>query len=390
MSEQRSKADNISWQGFSTKAVHAGYEPDPLTGAVNVPIYASSTFAQDGVGGMRSGFEYARTGNPTRRPLEANLAALESGTYGRAFSSGMAATDCLLRSVLRPGDHLVIPDDAYGGTFRLIDKVFTQWGIEYTPAPVSDVDAVRAAMKSNTKLVWVETPTNPLLNIGDIELLAEVAHEGNAKIVVDNTFASPYLQQPLQLGADIALHSTTKYIGGHSDVVGGALVCNDEELDTAFAFLQNGSGGVPGPFDAFLTLRGIKTLALRMERHSDNAERVVELLDGHPAVAGVIYPGLASHPSHKVAAKQMRRFGGMISVRLKGGKAAALDLCSRTEIFTLAESLGGVESLIEVPGAMTHASTAGSALEVPDDLVRLSVGIEDASDLVGDIEQALS
>ena len=389
MSEQRSKADNISWQGFSTKAVHAGFDPDPQTGAVNVPIYASSTFAQDGVGGMRNGFEYARTGNPTRRPLEANLAALESGTYGRAFGSGMAATDCLLRAALRPGDHLVIPNDAYGGTFRLIDKVFTQWGIEYTPAAVSDVDAVRAAIRPNTKLVWVETPTNPLLNIGDIEALSDIAHEAGAKIVVDNTFASPYLQQPLQLGADIALHSTTKYIGGHSDVVGGALVTNDEELDTAFAFLQNGAGAVPGPFDAFLTLRGIKTLSLRMERHSDNAEKVVELLTGHPAVSQVIYPGLESHPGHKVAEKQMRRFGGMISVRLAGGKQAALDFCARTELFTLAESLGGIESLIEHPGAMTHASTEGSLLEVPDDLVRLSVGIEDAADLVGDIEQAL-
>ncbi|AVP67779.1 cystathionine gamma-synthase [Rhodococcus hoagii] len=375
--------------GFSTRAIHAGYEPDPQTGAVNVPIYASSTFAQDGVGGMRGGFEYARTGNPTRRPLEANLAALESGTFGRAFGSGMAATDCVLRSLLRPGDHLVIPNDAYGGTFRLIDKVFTQWGIEYTPAAVSDVDAVRAAIRPNTKLVWVETPTNPLLNVGDIAAISEVAQAAGAKLVVDNTFASPYLQQPLQLGADIALHSTTKYIGGHSDVVGGALVTNDEELDTKFAFLQNGAGAVPGPFDAFLTMRGIKTLALRMERHSDNAEKIVDLLTGHSAIAQVIYPGLESHPGHAVAAKQMRRFGGMISVRLKGGRQAALDFCARTQIFTLAESLGGVESLIEHPGAMTHASTAGSALEVPEDLVRLSVGIEDAADLLADVEQAL-
>ncbi|MBM4529771.1 cystathionine gamma-synthase [Rhodococcus hoagii] len=374
---------------FSTRAIHAGYEPDPQTGAVNVPIYASSTFAQDGVGGMRGGFEYARTGNPTRRPLEANLAALESGTFGRAFGSGMAATDCVLRSLLRPGDHLVIPNDAYGGTFRLIDKVFTQWGIEYTPAAVSDVDAVRAAIRPNTKLVWVETPTNPLLNVGDIAAISEVAQAAGAKLVVDNTFASPYLQQPLQLGADIALHSTTKYIGGHSDVVGGALVTNDEELDTKFAFLQNGAGAVPGPFDAFLTMRGIKTLALRMERHSDNAEKIVDLLTGHSAIAQVIYPGLESHPGHAVAAKQMRRFGGMISVRLKGGRQAALDFCARTQIFTLAESLGGVESLIEHPGAMTHASTAGSALEVPEDLVRLSVGIEDAADLLADVEQAL-
>ncbi|EME66478.1 MULTISPECIES: cystathionine gamma-synthase [Rhodococcus] len=383
MSEQRS-------HGFSTRAIHAGYDPDPATGAVNVPIYASSTFAQDGVGGMRGGFEYARTGNPTRKPLEANLAAIEAGTFGRAFSSGMAATDCLLRSVLRPGDHLVIPNDAYGGTFRLIDKVFTQWGIEYTPAPISDVDAVREAMRPTTKLVWVETPTNPLLNIGDIAALADVAHSGGAKIVVDNTFASPYLQQPLTLGADVALHSTTKYLGGHSDVVGGALVTNDEELDAKFAFLQNGAGAVPGPFDAYLTMRGIKTLALRMERHSDNAEKIVELLDGHPAVTRVIYPGHESHPDHAVASKQMRRFGGMISLRLAGGKQAALDFCARTEIFTLAESLGGVESLIEHPGAMTHASTAGSLLEVPDDLVRLSVGIEDAADLVADVEQALT
>ncbi len=383
MSEQRS-------HGFSTRAIHAGYDPDPATGAVNVPIYASSTFAQDGVGGMRGGFEYARTGNPTRKPLEANLAAIEAGTFGRAFSSGMAATDCLLRSVLRPGDHLVIPNDAYGGTFRLIDKVFTQWGIEYTPAPISDVDAVREAMRPTTKLVWVETPTNPLLNIGDIAALADVAHSGGAKIVVDNTFASPYLQQPLTLGADVALHSTTKYLGGHSDVVGGALVTNDEELDAKFAFLQNGAGAVPGPFDAYLTMRGIKTLALRMERHSDNAEKIVELLDGHPAVTRVIYPGHESHPDHAVASKQMRRFGGMISLRLAGGKQAALDFCARTEIFTLAESLGGVESLIEHPGAMTHASTAGSLLEVPDDLVRLSVGIEDAADLLADVEQALT
>ncbi len=338
---------------------------------------------------MRGGFEYARTGNPTRRPLEANLAALESGTFGRAFGSGMAATDCVLRSLLRPGDHLVIPNDAYGGTFRLIDKVFTQWGIEYTPAAVSDVDAVRAAIRPNTKLVWVETPTNPLLNVGDIAAISEVAQAAGAKLVVDNTFASPYLQQPLQLGADIALHSTTKYIGGHSDVVGGALVTNDEELDTKFAFLQNGAGAVPGPFDAFLTMRGIKTLALRMERHSDNAEKIVDLLTGHSAIAQVIYPGLESHPGRAVAAKQMRRFGGMISVRLKGGRQAALDFCARTQIFTLAESLGGVESLIEHPGAMTHASTAGSALEVPEDLVRLSVGIEDAADLLADVEQAL-
>ena len=376
-------------QGFATRAVHAGFDPDPQTGAVNVPIYASSTFAQDGVGNMRGGYEYARTGNPTRTALEANLAALESGSYGRAFSSGMAATDCGLRSMLRPGDHIVIPNDAYGGTFRLIDKVFTQWGITYTPVAVNDVEAVRAATQDNTKLVWIETPTNPLLNIGDIEALAGVAHEAGAKLVVDNTFASPYLQQPLLLGADVVLHSTTKYIGGHSDVVGGALITNDEQLHADFGFLQNGAGGVPGPFDAFLTLRGAKTLALRMEKHCDNAEAIVDYLQGHKAISKVLYPGLADHPGHEAAARQMKRFGGMISVRVAGGRQAALDFCARTRIFTLAESLGGIESLIEHPGAMTHASTAGSPLEVPDDLVRLSVGIEDIADLLGDIEQAL-
>lgn len=380
----------MSELGFSTKAVHAGYEPDPQTGAVNVPIYASSTFAQDGVGGMRGGYEYARTGNPTRTVLEANLAALESGSHGRAFASGMAATDCALRACLRPGDHIVIPDDAYGGTFRLIDKVFSQWGIEHSPAHIADLDAVRAAIRPNTKLVWIETPTNPLLSIGDIPALADIAHAAGAKLVVDNTFATPYLQQPLLLGADIVLHSTTKYLGGHSDVVGGALITNDEELDKAFAFLQNGAGAVPGPFDAFLTLRGIKTLAVRMEKHCDNAEVIAKFLDNHPAISQVIYPGLPTHPGYEIAQKQMRRSGGMISVRLAGGREAALKFCSRTEIFTLAESLGGIESLIEHPGAMTHASTEGSELEVPADLVRLSVGIEDISDLLADVEQALS
>ncbi|GAA4752659.1 cystathionine gamma-synthase [Gordonia alkaliphila] len=376
-------------QGFSTKAIHAGWDPEARTGAVNVPIYASSTFAQDGVGGMRDGFEYARTGNPTRRVLEANLAAIENGTYGRGFASGMAATDAILRAALRPGDHLVIPNDAYGGTFRLIDKVFSQWGIEYSVAPVADVDAVAAAMTTKTKLVWLETPTNPLLNVGDIAAVADAAHAGGAKLVVDNTFATPYLQRPLELGADVVVHSTTKYLGGHSDVVGGAMVTDDEQFDADIAFLQNGAGAVPGPFDAYLTMRGIKTLSVRMERHCDNAEALVELLAAHPKVASVLYPGLTDHPGHDAAARQMKRFGGMISVRLAGGREAALDFCARTKIFTLAESLGGIESLIEHPGAMTHASTAGSLLEVPDDLVRLSVGIEDVEDLVADVEQAL-
>lgn len=378
------------FQGLATKAIHAGFRPDPATGAVNPPIYASSTFAQDGVGGLRGGFEYARTGNPTRSALEAALAAVEEAAYGRAFGSGMAATDCALRAVLRPGDHVVIPDDAYGGTFRLIDKVFTHWGIGYTAVSLADLDAVKAAITDKTRMILVETPTNPLLSIADIGAIAQLAATSNIKVLVDNTFASPALQQPLPLGADIVLHSTTKYIGGHSDVVGGALLTNDEELDTAFAFLQNGAGAVPGPFDAYLTLRGLKTLVVRMQRHSENAAVIAEFLDGHPAIETVLYPGLPSHPGHDVAAKQMSGFGGMISVRLRGGAQAARDLCSRTEVFILAESLGGVESLIEHPGAMTHASTAGSQLEVPDDLVRLSVGIEDVADLLADLEQALT
>jgi cystathionine gamma-synthase len=390
MSEQRSSADRYRVHGFATKAIHAGFRPDPATGAVNAPIYASSTFAQDGVGGLRGGFEYARTGNPTRSALEAVLAAVEEGTFGRAFSSGMAATDCALRAVLRPGDHIVIPDDAYGGTFRLIDKVFREWGVHHTPVALSNLDAVRSAITEATKLIWVETPTNPLLSIADIAAIAELATSSGIKVLVDNTFASPALQQPLTLGADIVLHSTTKYIGGHSDVVGGALITNDEDLDAKFAFLQNGAGAIPGPFDAYLTMRGLKTLELRMQRHSANATRVAEFLAEHSAVSEVLYPGLATHPGHAVAARQMRGFGGMVSVRMRGGSEAARQLCSRTEVFILAESLGGVESLIEHPGAMTHASTAGSQLEVPDDLVRLSVGIEDSADLLGDLEQALA
>jgi cystathionine gamma-synthase len=375
--------------GFATRAIHAGFRPDPATGAVNAPIYASSTFAQDGVGGLRGGFEYARTGNPTRAALETVLAAVEEGRFGRAFSSGMAATDCALRAVLRPGDHIVIPDDAYGGTFRLIDKVFRQWGVEHTAVHLADLDAVRAAITERTRMIWVETPTTPLLSIADIAAIAEIGHGAGLKVLVDNTFASPALQQPLTLGADIVLHSTTKYIGGHSDVVGGALVTNSEELDAAFAFLQNGAGAVPGPFDAYLTMRGLKTLELRMHRHCDNAALVASFLLGHPAVSSVLYPGLPDHPGHAVAARQMRGFGGMVSVRMKGGLEAAREFCSRTEIFILAESLGGVESLIEHPGAMTHASTAGSQLEVPEDLVRLSVGIEDSIDLLADLRQAL-
>ncbi|OBK24121.1 cystathionine gamma-synthase [Mycobacterium asiaticum] len=382
--------EDFTRTGLATRAIHAGYRPDPATGVVNTPIYASSTFAQDGVGGLRGGFEYARTGNPTRSALEASLAAMEEGAFGRAFSSGMAATDCVLRSILRPGDHVVIPDDAYGGTFRLIDKVFSQWGVEYTPVALSDLDAVRGAITPRTRLIWVETPTNPLLSIADIAGIAQLGADSTAKVLVDNTFASPALQRPLTLGADIVLHSTTKYIGGHSDVVGGALVTNDEELDQAFAFLQNGAGAVPGPFDAYLTIRGLKTLVLRMQRHSENAAAVAQFLSEQPSVSAVLYPGLEGHPGHQVAARQMSGFGGMVSVRMSGGRAAAEKLCAKTEIFILAESLGGVESLIEHPSAMTHASTAGSQLEVPDDLVRLSVGIEDVADLLADLEQALA
>src|SRR6201991_3049220 len=326
MSENRNGHHRIT--GLATKAIHAGYRPDPATGAVNAPIYASSTFAQDGVGGLRGGFEYARTGNPTRAALEASLAAVEGGTFGRAFASGMAATDCALRAILRPGDHVIIPDDAYGGTFRLIDKVFTKWGIEHTPVALPDLDAVRAAVTGATKLIWVETPTNPLLSIADIAGIAEIASAANAKLLVDNTFASPALQQPLTLGADIVLHSTTKYIGGHSDVVGGALLTSDEELDTAFAFLQNGAGAVAGPFDAYLTMRGLKTLVLRMRQHSENAALVAGFLADHPAIETVLYPGLPGHPGHEVAAKQMSGFGGMVSVRMRGGPDAARKLCA--------------------------------------------------------------
>jgi cystathionine gamma-synthase len=392
MSEHRSTPGNHNahpFTGLATRAIHAGYRPDPSTGAVNPPIYASSTFAQDGVGGLRGGFEYARTANPTRSALEASLAAVEEGRFGRAFSSGMAAGDCALRALLRPGDHVVIPDDAYGGTFRLIDKVFTQWNVEYTPVALSDLDAVRTVIKPRTRLIWVETPTNPLLSIADIAAIAELGRRNSAKVLVDNTFASPALQQPLTLGADVVLHSTTKYIGGHSDLVGGGLITNDEELDTAFGFLQNSAGAVPGPFDAYLAMRGLKTLVLRMQRHSENAAAVAEFLAGHRSVSAVLYPGLRSHPGHRIAARQMRGFGGMVSVRMRGGRKAAENLCANTRVFILAESLGGVESLIEYPAAMTHASTAGSQLEVPDDLVRLSVGIEDVADLVADLERAL-
>ncbi len=375
--------------GFNTRAIHAGQEPDLATGAVIPPIHLTTTFKQDGVGGLRGGYEYSRSANPTRTALHEALAALEEGTRAMAFASGLAAEDTLLRTVCRPGDHVVLGGDAYGGTFRLISRVLSEWGLEYTPIHLDDPDAVRAAIRPTTRVVWCETPSNPLLNITDIELTAAVAHEAGALLVVDNTFASPYLQRPLTLGADVVVHSTTKYLGGHSDVVGGALVIRDAELGERLAYNHNAMGAVASPFDSWLVLRSLKTLGIRMDRHSANAARVAEFLLDHPAVASVLYPGLPTHPGHDVAAKQMADFGGMVSFRLKDGEDAALKVCDRAQLFTLAESLGGVESLIEHPGRMTHLSVAGSPLEVPADLVRLSVGIEDVDDLLADLEQAL-
>ena len=362
---------------FETLAIHAGQDPDLSTGAVITPIYAVSTYKQDGVGGLRGGYEYSRTANPTRRALEECIAALENGSKGFAFASGMAAEDALFRVMCKPGDHVVIPGDAYGGTFRLVSKVLEPWGLSWTAVDQTDLDAVRAALRTETAVLWCETPTNPLLKIADIAALAEVARGAGARLVVDNTFASPYLQQPLTLGADAVVHSTTKYLGGHSDVVGGAVVVNDVELAEQIAFHQNAVGAVAGPFDAWLVLRGIKTLAVRMDRHCDNAERVVAFLENHDRVTAVHYP--AKH-------EQMRRGGGMVSFRVNN----ALDVVGNAKLFTLAESLGGVESLIEHPARMTHASVAGSDLEVPDDLVRLSVGIENADDLIADLAAALA
>lgn len=379
----------MSHQHFETLAIHAGQEPDAATGAVVPPIYQVSTYKQDGVGGLRGGYEYSRSANPTRTALEENLAALEGGRRGLAFASGLAAEDCLLRTLLAPGDHVVIPNDAYGGTFRLFAKVVERWGVTWSVADTSDPGAVKAALTDRTKVVWVETPSNPLLGITDIEQVAAIARSAGARLVVDNTFASPYLQQPLALGADVVVHSTTKYMGGHSDVVGGALVVADDTLGEELAFHQNAMGAIAGPFDSWLVLRGIKTLSVRMDRHSANAERIAEMLVSHPKVSSVAYPGLAGHPGHEIAAKQMKSFGGMVSFQLGGDEEAAVAFCDRTKLFTLGESLGGVESLVEHPGRMTHASAAGSALEVPGDLVRLSVGIESVEDLLEDLRTAL-
>ncbi|MBO0827449.1 MAG: cystathionine gamma-synthase [Streptosporangiales bacterium] len=376
--------------GFETRAIHAGQDAEPHTGAVVPPIYQVSTYKQDAVAMPRAGYEYSRSANPTRTALEECLASLEGGARGLAFASGLAAEDTLLRTVCVPGDHVVIPGDAYGGTYRLFAKVEERWGLAYTPADLADLDAVRGAVRpGETTVVWVETPTNPLLGVADIAGLAGVARDAGALLVVDNTFASPYLQQPLALGADVVVHSTTKYLGGHSDVVGGALVAADAELGERLAFHQNAIGAVAGPFDAWLTLRGVRTLGVRMDRHCDNAERVVAVLAAHPRVTEVLYPGLPGHRGHDAAVKQMRRFGGMVSFRLAGGEAEAVRVCERAEVFTLGESLGGVESLIEHPGRMTHASAVGSPLEVPADLVRLSVGIETADDLLTDLGHAL-
>ena len=373
-----------SW-GFDTRAIHAGQEPDATTGAVVPPISLSTTFAQDGVGNHK-GFEYSRSGNPTRTAYETQIAALEGAAHGLAFASGLAAEDNILR-LFKTGDRVLLGNDAYGGTYRLISKVHTH--LPWTAVDLLDIDVVAENWQPDTKLVWLETPTNPLLRCFDIEAICALAHERGATVVVDNTFATPYLQQPLSLGADLVVHSATKYLGGHSDVVGGFVAVDDDDLAQRLRFTQNAAGAVPSPFDCYLALRGAKTLAVRMDRHCTNARSIVDVLIGHPAVERVLYPQLPDHPGHRAAAKQMRDFGGMVSFTLRAGQAAALRVAAATELFTLGESLGAVESLIEHPGQMTHASAAGSPLEVPDNLLRLSVGIETAADLVADLAQAL-
>jgi cystathionine gamma-synthase len=378
-------------EGFATRAIHAGQEFDPTTGAVVPPVYLTSTFVQDGIGGFRGGYEYARGGNPTRTSLETLLASLEGGSRAYSFASGLAAEDTLLRAVLTPGARIVMGNDVYGGTHRLVDRVFVPWGVSLVTVDLSDLTAVREIVSASpTSVLWIETPSNPLMKISDIASLAEIGHSAGAVVVVDNTFASPYLQQPIALGADVVVHSTTKYLGGHSDVLGGAVVLADAELAEKVGFLQFGVGAISGPFDAWLTVRGIKTLAVRMERHSSNAQAIAESLVGHPAIEAVYYPGLTSHPGHDIASRQMSGFGGMLSVALKGGAPAARKFAESTEVFQLAESLGGVESLIGYPSEMTHASVRGTELEVPDNVVRLSVGIEDIADLLADVKAALA
>jgi cystathionine gamma-synthase len=380
MSDRR----DLTGLGFETRAVHGGGGPDPATGAVTTPVYLSSTFQQDAVGAGR-GFEYARSGNPSRASLESHLAMLEGAEFGFAFASGMAAEDAVMR-LLDPGDHLVMPTDSYGGTYRLATEIHRRAGLAVDAA---DLSSLQDVLRPETRMVWVETPTNPLLSVIDIAAVAAVAHGQGAIVVVDNTFATPWIQQPLSLGADIVVHSTTKYLGGHSDVIGGFAATNDAHLAARLGFLQNAAGAVPGPLDCFLVQRGVMTLPIRMERHCSNALAVADMLSGHAAVSSVLHPSLAGHRGHEVALRQMRAFGGMVSFTLQGGERAALEVCTRTRIFTLAESLGGVESLIEHPGHMTHASTAGSSNEVPGDLVRLSIGLESVDDLLDDLDGAL-
>jgi cystathionine gamma-synthase len=380
-------ADESDHLGFDTRAIHAGQPPDPVTGAVVTPITLATTFAQDEVG-KHGGYEYARSDNPTRRAYETCLASLEGAAHGLAFASGLAAEDAVLR-LLRPGDHIVMANDAYGGTYRLISRVHAAAGIEWTATDLTDPVAFDAAWRDSTRMVWIESPTNPLLTVVDIAQVAATAHARGALVVVDNTFATPYLQLPLREGADIVVHSATKYLGGHSDVLGGFVALDDDVRAEEIRFLQNAVGGVPSPFDCYLVLRGLKTLGVRMDRHCENAAAVVALLGAHPAVERVLYPGLSGHPGHAAAVRQMRGFGGMVSFVVRGGEQAAIDLVARTELFTLAESLGAVESLIEHPGRMTHASAAGSPLEVPGALVRLSVGLESIDDLLADLAQAL-
>jgi cystathionine gamma-synthase len=376
---------------FATRAIHAGQEFDPTTGAVIPPIYQTSTFVQESIGELRGGYEYARAGNPTRTSLETLLAAIEGGTHGLSFASGLAAEDTLLRAVLQPGDHVVLGNDVYGGTYRLINRVHGAWGIRNTPVDLADLDAVRAAVATDaTRILWIETPSNPLMKISDIAALVEIGHAAGVLVVVDNTFASPALQQPMAFGADVVVHSTTKYLGGHSDVIGGGLVMNDDELHEKVKFLQFAAGPVSAPMDAFLTIRGIKTLSVRMERHSSNAQAIAEALVGHDKVEAVHYPGLPSHPGHELAARQMSGFGGMLSIAVRGGALEARRFAESLELFQLAESLGGIESLVNYPSAMTHASVAGTELEVPENIVRLSVGLEDEADLLADVEQALA
>lgn len=377
--------------GFNTRAIHAGQAFEPHTGAVVPPVHFSTTYAQDGIGGLRNGYEYGRGTNPTRDSLQEQLAAVENGTHAFTFASGLAAEDSLIRALMRPGDHIVLGNDAYGGTYRLISRIFGDWGIGNTPVDMADPQALAAAIAAaQTRLVWLETPSNPMMKITDIAAVAQATHDAGALLVVDNTFATPYLQQPLDLGADIVVHSTTKYIGGHSDVVGGAVIVKDADLAEKIGFLQFAAGAINGPMDAFLTTRGLKTLGVRMDRHSENAQQVAEWLQGRPEVEKVLYPGLPDHPGHELAAQQMKRFGGMVSVQFTGGEAAARTIAESTRVFTLAESLGGIESLMNYPSEMTHASVKGTELAVPENLLRLSCGIEDAADLIADLEQAFT